>query len=137
MREMQTPAITLHDGVTLTADYTGNASVTQSSGSENELSLLIAYTMGTAETSNSIEFKLEFSDDDTTWYQESMSTLSGGTDTVVLLEHSFAAVSAAATYDYFYYEASINATFYRVSLKETGKASNFGTATVKAITSYV
>ena len=137
MSQIQRNPITLFSAVTLTAAYTGNVGVTQAVASENQLTLHIGYTMGAAETANSLEFKVEFSDDDTTWYQETMSTLNSGTDTLVLLEHSFTATQAAATYDYFEFTMPINSKYFRVSLKETGIASNGGTCSVESIVSYI
>ena len=134
MRELQTNPITVRASAALTASYVGTVVPI---GSENQLTLLVAYTMGATESSNSVEIKLEFSDDNSTWYQETQSSLSGGTDTLVLLEHSFAATQSAGTYDYFHFTTPINAKYVKVSVKETGKASNFGTCAIKGILSYV
>jgi hypothetical protein len=54
----------------------------------NQLILLISYTKG-AETS--LQVKVEFSPDNSTYYQETFSAISGGTDTDTLGVHQFTA----------------------------------------------
>ncbi len=90
-----------------------------------KLNLDILYTMGAAETSNSIELKIEGSPDGINFYRIPNESVSGGTSTLTAREFTFVGVDAAATtisigLDIFY-------KFMRVSGKETGVASNAGT----------
>lgn len=90
--------------------------------------LTVLYTTGAAETSNSIEFKIEFSDDSSNWIQEQKYTESGGTVTHTAIEHTLAGASAATTYktDWAF---PAWAKYFRVFFKETGVAANAGTVT--------
>jgi len=54
----------------------------------NQLTVLIAFTIGSLTTG---EVKIEFSNDGSTYYQESFSTVSAGVDTVTLESHKMAA----------------------------------------------
>ena len=109
-----------------------------------QLLLEVEYTMGTAETSNSIQLKVEFADPlnipsnggtpaDTDWYGEVTESASSGTVTINLAEYSFDAVSSAGTYDRFVIALPNSSQFVRVSMKETGVASNKGSASVKLV----
>ncbi len=129
---------------TLESTYTGSGiSGTLVVRNAVQLFLEIEYTMGAAETANSIEIKLEFADlavdnrsiqpASTDWYREAIETLSAGTATINLLERTFAAVSAAATYDRFVLDIPGGHDFMRVSVKETGVAANKGSASVKLV----
>lgn len=125
--------------VTLTGSYqAGNAYFV---GEAEQLALDVAYTMGTAESGNSLEVKIEFSpnkggdtpgSDD--WYREVTESVSSGTITESLAERTFSAVSAAGTYDRFHLSIPLDAMWVRVSVKETGIAANGGSVTVKAVT---
>ena len=53
----------------------------------NQLGLLVNFTIGDL---TSAELKVEFSDDGSTYYQETASSVSGDTSTETLVEHSFA-----------------------------------------------
>lgn len=53
----------------------------------NQLIVYIDFTIGSL---TSLQVKVEFSHDNSTFYQESFSSISGATDTVSLGEHSFA-----------------------------------------------
>ena len=54
----------------------------------NQLVVLVAFTKGSL---TSAELKVEFSDDGSTYYQETVSSISGGTSTDSLLTHTFTA----------------------------------------------
>ena len=54
----------------------------------NQIVLYVAFTLGSL---TSAELKVEFSDDDTTYYQETVSSISGGTSTDSLLTHTYTA----------------------------------------------
>jgi len=85
----------------------------------------ILYTMGATETSNSIELRIEGSSDGTNWYRLANESVSAGTSTLTRREFTYVGVDAAATtisigLDIFY-------KYLKVSVKETGKVTNFGT----------
>ena len=128
--------ITLLSGVTLTGAYSGNVSATQVSNSENQLTLFVSYTMDAGETSNSIEVKVEFSPDGTTWFQETSKSISSGTMTHSLAEHTFAS-TGAGNEDNFVVNTNANYQYFRVSAKETGIASTGGVATIKSVISFI
>ena len=132
---------------TLAATYTGSG-ISSAYDVKNAVKLYldVEYTMGTGESSNSIEVKVEFADPlvkrstpvTADWYQTTNEADGGGTTTLTLQEYTFAAVSAAATYDRFVIDLTktlknIGHHWIRVSVKETGKASNFGNASVKLV----
>lgn len=54
----------------------------------NQLIVLVDFTIGSL---TDAQLKIEFSHDGTTYYQESFSSISGGTDTVSLGVHKFTA----------------------------------------------
>lgn len=94
-------------------------------GGHSKLNLDVLYTMGATETSNSIEIKIECSNDNTNWYRIPNESVSGATSTLTAREFTFVGTNAAAAtisigLDIFY-------KFVRVSCKETGVATNAGT----------
>ena len=118
---------------TLTAAYNSTDRGQMSVADGEDVTLYIAYTMGSTETSNSLEMVIEFSADGSTWYRKTNEAESTGTTTLTKQEYTFAAVSAAATYDYIRVKVTDIADKYmRVLVKETGKASNFGTCFIIA-----
>lgn len=113
-------------GATLTAAYTGNASGKITCTGMSKMNIDLIYTTGTGETNNSIELKIECSPDGTNWYRIPNVETSGGTSTLTQREFTFVGASAATAYtislglDIFYH-------FIKISAKETGVATNFGT----------
>lgn len=90
--------------------------------------LEVFYTTGAGETNNSIEFKIEYSLDGSNWVQEQKYAESGGTVTHTAVEHTLAGAAAATTYKTMWAFPAWS-RYFRVSFKETGVASNFGTVT--------
>ncbi len=91
----------------------------------SKLNLDVLYTMGAAETSNTIEIKVEGSPDGVNFYRLANESVSGATSTLLAREFTFAGVNAdVATIsiglDIFY-------KYVRFSAKETGVASTKGT----------
>ncbi len=114
----------------LTSSYADTAAVF-SVNKQNEMMLYVYYTMGAAETANSIQVRLSFSAsslaaDSALWAVETAEALSGSTITLTRVERSFAAVSAAATYDVFCIPVHLCDGYMRVDVKETGVSSNAG-----------
>jgi hypothetical protein len=108
--------------------YTGNTK-TFKVGGYSKLDLAILYTMGAAETANSIEIQVEQSSDGVNFYRIPNETVSGGTSTLTAREFTFVGTNAAAAtisigLDIFY-------KYIKVSVKETGVAANAGTAYVE------
>ncbi len=127
--------------VALTDTYADNISNARNIGSAYQIALDIEYTMGAGETANSIEVKIEFANPlvngvdptSTEWYQPTSESTIAGVTTLSPQSYTFSAVSAAATYDRFQIGIIDRSKFMRVSIKETGKATNFGTASVRLI----
>lgn len=122
---------TTRTSATLTAAYDAAATTKIfETGGFTKLNLDILYTMGATESSNSIEVRLRGSPDRTNFYRLSNESVSGGTSTLTAREFTFVGADAAAAtisigIDCFY-------KFMDVSIKETGKATNFGTVYVEA-----
>ena len=107
------------------AELTTTATKTFKTTGFSKLNLDILYTMGACETSNSIEVKVEGSPDGINFYRIPNDSTSAGTSTLTRREFTYVGVDAAATtisvgLDIFY-------EFMKVSAKETGKVTNFGT----------
>lgn len=130
---------------TLAATYTGSG-ISSAYDVKNavKLYLEVEYTMGATETSNSIEVKVEFADPlvgpavTADWYRTTNEADSTATTALYLQEYSFEAASAAGTYDRFIIDLTktlknIGHKYIRVSVKETGKATNFGSTSVKLV----
>lgn len=95
-----------------------------------KLNLDILYTMGAAETTNSIELKVEASPDRTNWYRIANDSTTSGTSTLTAREFTFVGTDgAAATTSVF---IDIAYQYVRVSLKETGVGTNKGNVFVEA-----
>ena len=115
-------------GVELESTYSTTESPTEptkvfETGGYSKLSLDILYTMGAAETSNSIEMKVESSPDRTNWYPLSIDT-TVTQSTLTAREWTFVGTNgAAATINVF---LDIGYKYMRVSFKETGVASAKG-----------
>lgn len=125
---------TTRTSATLVATY-DDAALTKifETGGFSKLNLNILYTMGATETTNSIEIRVDNSDDRTNWYRLPNEAVSSGTSTLTAREFTFVGADAAAAtisigLDVFY-------KYMRISLKETGKATNFGTVFVEGLLS--
>ena len=130
-------SITIRASAELTDAYVaGTAIDTQGA---DEVVLLIAYTMGADETSNSVYLTIEWSDDGgTTYYhyapmlalEESQTTGAVDVDKCVI---QYGADSAAATYDYIAVNIPVLADMLKVSAKEVGVETNEGTCAIDAV----
>ena len=125
---------------TLTGSYTtdGTNDASLAVGGMSQVVLYIGYTMGTAETGNSLQLKIAFSPDSDTsassrWFREVTSAISSGTVTLSLGEYTFTATGAAGTYDYIRLTVPVCDAIMRVSVKETGIATNGGKVFIKAL----
>lgn len=117
--------------VTLTNAYdVANKTKSFTTGGYSKLNIDLLYTMGATETSNSIEVRIEGSPDGTNFYRIPNDTTSGGTSTLTAREFTFVGTNAAdATIsiglDIFY-------KYIKVSVKETGVVTNYGTIYAEA-----
>lgn len=116
--------------VTLTAAYdVANKTKVFETGGYSKLNLDVLYTMGATETSNSIEIRVEGSSDGTNFYRIPNETVSGGTSTLTAREFTFVGTNAdvatiSVGLDIFY-------KYIKLSVKETGVVTNFGTVYVE------
>jgi len=116
--------------VALTNAY-DNAATTKifEAGGYSKLNLDILYTMGSGEAGNSIEVRVDQSPDRTNFYRIPNESVSSGTSTLTAREFTFVGSDAAAAtisigLDIFYENI-------RISVKETGVATNAGTIYVE------
>jgi hypothetical protein len=72
----------------LTNSYVTSTSIPAFVEGENQLILLVDATLGSL---TSIEIRVDFSDDDATFYQETFGSISGGIDILTLGEHQITA----------------------------------------------
>lgn len=121
---------TLKDYGSLTAStlLTGSAVAlgTLQADNYNQVSLLVNYTTGAAETNNTVVIQLEGSNDGVTFYRLPAESVSSGTVTLSLREYQFVGASAGTSYK-FTIEIPVNYLFLRVSAYESGVAANYGT----------
>lgn len=93
-------------------------------GGYSKMNLDILYTMGSAETSNSIEVRIEGSPDGTNFYRIANESVTGGTSTLTQREFTFVGTNGTTAtisigLDIFY-------KYIKIAAKETGVASNKG-----------
>jgi len=128
---------------TLTSAYTGSVSNPFRIESNYQVVLDVAYTMGTAETANSVDLIVEFantisspiemSDIATTdWHRQIAESTTTGVTTVTLQSYNFVSTQTAGTYDRFEIPVPVAAKYMRISAKENGVAANAGNIIVKA-----
>ncbi len=117
------PTRTAFNNVTLTSAFSGNRKVFETDGM-TKLSLDVRYTMGAAETANKIELQLEHSPDNgVTWFSLVIDNTGA---TSVLTPRIWEATgdnNLNIIIDIAYKQM-------RLSLRESGVATNAGTATV-------
>jgi hypothetical protein len=112
--------------VALTTAYdVANKTKAIETGCYSKINVDILYTMGAAETANSIEMRVEASSDGINYYRIPNETVSGGTSTISAREFTFVGTNAAAAtisvgLDIFY-------KWMKFSFKESGVAANAGT----------
>lgn len=122
---------TTRTSVALTDAYdVANKTTIFDTGGMSKVNFDVLYTMGATETSNSIELRIEGSPDRTNFYRIPNEAVSAGTSTLTAREFTFVGVNAAAAtislgVDIFYKAM-------RISVKETGVVTNFGTIYIEA-----
>lgn len=134
--QIPAPIIGTKDGsnrtpVTLTAAYdVADKTKSLSVGGFSKINLDVLYTMDAAETGNSIQARVEVSSDGVNWYRIANESVTGGTSTLDAREFTFLGTDGtSATFsiglDIFY-------KYVKVSVKETGVVTNFGTVYVES-----
>ena len=125
---------TTRTAIALTAAYdVANKTKIFETGGMSKLNFSILYTMGATETSNSIDLRIETSSDGTNFYRIPNEAVSTGTSTLTQREFVFVGADAAA--------ASLSLPLdtqdkhIRISVKESGKATNFGTVYMEVLLS--
>lgn len=115
-------------------DETTDPTKSFSTAKFSKLNLDILYTMGAAETSNSLEVKIESSPDGINWYRLPIDTVTT-VSTLLAREWTFVGTNGgAATIGII---LDIAYRYVRVSCKETGVAANKGNVFVEATLSGV
>lgn len=110
---------------TLTSSYVAGTAIDATDF--GMLVMLVRYTMGGGESANAVVLKVEVSTDGTTFYR-----LTDNEASVAAREYTFNALSSPGTYDAFAIAVPIaGVARVRVSAKETGVASNYGTCEIK------
>lgn len=105
----------------LTGSYVAGT-VLENAHNYNQLVVLVSFTIGSLTTA---EIKVEFSPDNSTWYQETFGSVSSGTDTLTVGEHSIGATGK------FRIPVAIKDRYIRISAKGTGTATS-STMTIDA-----
>lgn len=133
--------LVLADGQTLTASYV----VTSSIGAfdvrgVSQITIFREYAPGSGETSNTMELVVETNVDETptNWHQEGTiddSTPTAATDDAVTFQSD--STNAGSTYLGVPIRLPVDASNCRIRIKETGVATNFGTATVRVVLRYL
>ena len=98
----------------LTTSYVAGT-VLENTQEYNQLVLYVDFTKGSL---TSAELKVEFSPDNTNWYQETVSSVTGGVDSVTALVHQWAANAADRIM------IPIKDRYIRVSVKGTGTVTS-------------
>lgn len=97
----------------------------------SELVLDIVYTLGSAETTNTVSVKVEDSPDGINYYQLTNEAASSGTSTLTQREFAFVGADTTAPYA-FSYRLDTTYKWMRVSCKEAGVAANAGNVYIEA-----
>ena len=122
---------TTRTSITLESTYQAESGQTKPTktficGGMTKMNIDLLYTTGSGETANSIEIKIEASPDGTNYYRVPNDSTTTGVSTITEREFTFVGASAATAYaigiplDVFY-------KYLKISIKETGVASNKGT----------
>jgi hypothetical protein len=117
---------TVLPSTTLTNAYSGGVTLRLSPGEANNVLLYLTYAMGGSETSNTVEFIIEGSQDGSTWFRRQRESATAGAVTVAFEEYTIQPGSSRILL------TDIADKYIRVSFKETGVAANAGTISAVA-----
>ena len=117
---------TTRTGVALTDAYdVANKTKIIETGEMSKANFSFLYTVGASETDNSLLIRFETSSDGTNFYRIPNEAVSAGASVLTQREFSFVGATAAA--HAFSLPLDIQDKFLRISVKESGVASNVGT----------
>lgn len=85
---------------------------------------LLIYVSFTKASTTSLEWKVEFSPDNTTFYQEAAEVISGGTATNRELEHTVVSANQSAAAQTYRFAIPVTDRYIKVSVKATGTVTS-------------
>ena len=98
----------------------------------NQYNQLLLYISFTKASTTSLEWKVEFSPDNTNWYQESSELVSGGTATNREMEHTIVSANQSAASQLYRFAIPVTDRYIRVSAKCTGTVTS-SSATITGV----
>lgn len=110
---------TIRDSAVLTSSYV--AGTVLSVPLKNQLIIYVLFTKG---LTTSMEMKVEFSQDNSSWYQEVEEFIDSGTATVRELTHQVASANQSAAQQGYKFSIPITDRYVRISVKGTGVMTN-------------
>lgn len=133
------PRFTPFNAYTLTTSYVAQTTPeyipTENVG---QITLEVEYTMGAAETANTLEFQIQGTNSrdpgTNDWFNFVSQSVVSGTSTLTKESNTFANTQAAGTADKITFTFPLNHRFMRVLVKESGVAANAGTLTMHVTT---
>ena len=102
----------------LTGSYVAGTTIV-TRNAYNQAVIYLNFTIGSL---TSLELKVEFSNDNSTFYQETASSVSGGTSTDTILEHTYSATGK------YRIPISIKDRYIKISVKGTGTVTSSSAA---------
>ena len=123
------------DGSTITTEelestYHADAIKSFPTRGHSRVNFNIRYTMGSGETSNTLQIRIETSPDGNVWHQLVNETVSGGTST--LTQREFTITGTDADDHDFSLPLDVSDKFMRISFKESGVSSTKGSVYCEA-----
>jgi len=124
-----TEYLTVFSAVTLTNDFADNEAEGINVKDWVHGEMHVRYVMGTSETGNHLQIKIEKNyDGGSTYFQETYKNEAGAYTDLIKKVIKYAAESAAGTYDNIVYEMDLRGVSYlKLSAKEMGVNTNYGT----------
>jgi hypothetical protein len=110
---------TFRAAAVLTGSYVAGT-VFEGGDAYNTLDLLVSFTKSGA---TSMEWKIEYSHDGTTYFQETTEATTAPTATTRELEHTIVAANQAVAAQGYHYRLACSARYIKVSAKVTGTAT--------------
>jgi len=117
----------------LTSAYTGNSKVINGVAGMSKLNVNFSYTTGSGESNNSLDVLIEQSNDGVNYFAIVNETVSAGVSTINDRTFSYADNTGGGTNKKSSIGLDIFYKYVKVSFKETGVATNFGTLYAEAV----
>jgi hypothetical protein len=111
---------TIRSSAILTTSYVA-ATTLDTAYKYNQLVIYISFTKG---STTSMEWKAEFSPDDSSYYQEAVESYSGGTATNREIEHTIVSANQTALQQLYRFAIPITDRYVKISVKGTGVMTN-------------